>query len=318
MKKSLIFLLALVFLLAISIVYLSGDVKPEEMKVKNISIIIRGKTNEKWENLKQGAEQAGTDMNANISFISLSGENNISEQVRILNRELDGGVDAILISPVDYELMKPHIYKIKKKIPICLIESGLNDIGGYGYISCNNMKMGKDLAVEVNRHGNTRKNVMILDGKINCSSVQERKKAFIEEMKFSKNKLSEWNKVEYSWEVILEGLKTGEIDILVALDDSALENAAKALSEYRENEGKKIEVYGVGNSRDIINYLEKDFIVSTAVQDDFSIGYLGVQNVINAMDGKQMVNNNEITYAMIDKEHMYSMQNQRLLFPFIR
>lgn len=318
MKKSLIFLLALVFLLAISIVYLTGDVKPEEMKVKNISIIIRGKTNEKWENLKQGAEQAGTDMNANISFISLSGENNISEQVRILNRELDGGVDAILISPVDYELMKPHIYKIKKKIPICLIESGLNDIGGYGYISCNNMKMGKDLAVEVNRHGNTRKNVMILDGKINCSSVQERKKAFIEEMKFSKNKLSEWNKVEYSWEVILEGLKTGEIDILVALDDSALENAAKALSEYRENEGKKIEVYGVGNSRDIINYLEKDFIVSTAVQDDFSIGYLGVQNVINAMDGKQMVNNNEITYAMIDKEHMYSMQNQRLLFPFIR
>lgn len=318
MKKSLIFLLALVFLLAISIVYLTGDVKPEEMKVENISIIIRGKTNEKWENLKQGAEQAGTDMNANISFISLSGENNISEQVRILNRELDGGVDAILISPVDYELMKPHIYKIKKKIPICLIESGLNDIGGYGYISCNNMKMGKDLAVEVNRHGNTRKNVMILDGKINCSSVQERKKAFIEEMKFSKNKLSEWNKVEYSWEVILEGLKTGEIDILVALDDSALENAAKALSEYRENEGKKIEVYGVGNSRDIINYLEKDFIVSTAVQDDFSIGYLGVQNVINAMDGKQMVNNNEITYAMIDKEHMYSMQNQRLLFPFIR
>ena len=91
--------------------------------IYNISIITTGKNSEGLMIMKQGIDQAASEMNVNISFVTLSEDNNYTEQAELITREIKNGADAIIISPVDYEKMAEPIENAMKKIPVILIES---------------------------------------------------------------------------------------------------------------------------------------------------------------------------------------------------
>ncbi|WP_394927155.1 substrate-binding domain-containing protein [uncultured Robinsoniella sp.] len=308
-------------ILFFSLYILSRETNVKEIPVKNISVITRGKLSESWENFKQGAEQAGTDLNANIRMISLGNEESskLEEQIELLEREVNSDADAIVIAPVDHEKMAESLAKMKRNIPVILVESSVDSRQQYEIIACDNKKMGSALAEEVMRHGNLRKKILLIGGDISCSSVLDREEAFRNTMKISYNKILEWDEADYSSETILSYLKSNNVDVIVAFDTEILENAAKALKEYEDQYPPQLtELYGVGSSSKVIRYLENDNIVSIVVQDDYSMGYLGVRDAINAINGKVEKEKTEIAFKIVDHEHMYSEENQRLLFPFVR
>lgn len=308
-------------ILFFSLYILSRETNVKEIPVKNISVITRGKLSESWENFKQGAEQAGTDLNANIRMISLGNEeaNKLEEQIELLEREVNSDADAIVIAPVDHEKMAGSLEKMKRNIPVILVESSVDSRQPYEIIACDNKKMGTALAEEVMRHGNLRKKILLIGGDISCSSVLDREEAFRNTMKISYNTILEWEEADYSSDTILNYLRTNNVDVIVAFDTEILENAAKALKEYEDQYPPQLtELYGVGSSSKVIRYLENDNIVSIVVQDDYSMGYLGVRDAINAINGKEEKEKTEIAFKIVDHEHMYSEENQRLLFPFVR
>ncbi len=53
------------------------------------------------------------------------------------------------------------------------------------------------------------------------------------------------------------------------------------------------------------------------VSNEYSIGYLSVRNAVKELRGEEP-ENNEIRYSIIDASQMYTMENQRLLFPFVQ
>lgn len=308
-------------ILFFSLYILSRETNVKEIPVKNISVITRGKLSESWENFKQGAEQAGTDLNANIRMISLGNEESskLEEQIELLEREVNSDADAIVIAPVDHEKMAESLAKMKRNIPVILVESSVDSRKPYEIIACDNKKMGTALAEEVMRHGNLRKKILLIGGDISCSSVLDREEAFRNTMKISYNTILDWEGADYSSDTILNYLRTNNVDVIVAFDTEILENAAKALKEYEDQYPPQLtELYGVGSSSKVIRYLENDNIVSIVVQDDYSMGYLGVRDAINAINGKEEKEKTEIAFKIVDHEHMYSEENQRLLFPFVR
>lgn len=308
-------------ILFFSLYILSRETNVKELPVKNISVITRGKLSESWENFKQGAEQAGTDLNANIRMISLGNEeaNKLEEQIELLEREVNSDADAIVIAPVDHEKMAWSLEKMKRNIPVILVESSVDSRQPYEVIACDNKKMGTALAEEVMRHGNLRKQILMIGGDISSSSILDREEAFRNTMKISYNTILEWEGADYSSDTILNYLRTNNVDVIVAFDTEILENAAKALKEYEDQYPPQLtELYGVGSSSKVIRYLENDNIVSIVVQDDYSMGYLGVRDAINAINGKEEKDRTEISFKIVDHEHMYSEENQRLLFPFVR
>jgi len=308
-------------ILFFSLYILSRETNIKEIPVKNISVITRGKLSESWENFKQGAEQAGTDLNANIRMISLGNEeaNKLEEQIELLEREVNSDADAIVIAPVDHEKMTASLEKMKRNIPVIMVESSVDSRQPYEIIACDNKKMGTALAEEVMRHGNLRKQILLIGGDISCSSILDREEAFRNTMKISYNTILEWEGADYSSDTILNYLRTNNVDVIVAFDTEILENAAKALKEYEDQHPPQLtELYGVGSSSKVIRYLENDNIVSIVVQDDYSMGYLGVRDAINAINGKEEKEKTEISFKIVDHEHMYSEENQRLLFPFVR
>lgn len=102
MKKSKkIKLLVLIILLLISFILLFYELLfSEKNKSYQISVIASGKSDESFMILKEGAEQAALEMNANIRFLFLSKDNNEEEQIELIKRESENAVDALLISPI--------------------------------------------------------------------------------------------------------------------------------------------------------------------------------------------------------------------------
>ena len=95
-------LIVLLILLFISFILLFCDLFfRDRNKTYQISVIASGKSDESFMILKEGAEQAALEMNANIRFIFLSKDNDEKEQIELIKRESNNEVDALLICPIE-------------------------------------------------------------------------------------------------------------------------------------------------------------------------------------------------------------------------
>ena len=312
--------LLLLFLLLILCTWnIVTDIPSELEESYNISIIIRGKMDDSWSNLKKGAENAAEDLNVNLRFVAAIDGNTAEEQIELLKQEVEG-TDAIIISPVNRVLLQDQIVDLaKRKKPIILMESTISGNHSIPVIQSDNLEMGKTLAESVINHGVRNKNVLILSGNAMCSSVIERQKGFMEAMVETENKCSIVSAGSFEVDGIYRLLCERQPDVAVALDTKLLENLVKANKKYASQyPDTKVEIYGSGCSSTVLKDLENKDIVAITAEDDFSIGYLCVQEAVNAIKGKDTTSNNDIRYIITNSAQMYSDTNQRLLFPFVK
>ena len=312
-------LLVLSFLLLLSDTLLSEKSK----RIYNISIIVRGKNSESLMIMKQGIDQAASEMNADISFVTLSEENSAIEQKELIEREIKNKVDAIIISPVDYEKMTEPIENAMKKVPVILIESTVESEHVLSSISCDNYKLGVSLGEEMIKMGNTRANIAIVKNNLECSSVKERYDGFMSVIKNTENICTFWEitgekQVTYYNEA-KQLLTDNNVDAIVTFDPGILEMVAEAKKDVSSlnKEKTSVEIYGTGSTSKIISLLEDKVINATAMQNEFNVGYLGVKTAVRVINGEN-VENEAIYSTVINSQNMYSEENQRLLFPLIR
>jgi len=312
-------------LLILSFLLLLNDtvLNEKNKRIYNISIITRGKNSESLMIMKQGIDQAASEMNVNISFVTLSEENSVEEQGELIDREIKNKADAIIISPVDYEKMTEPIENAIKKIPVILIESKVKSEPALPSISCDNFKLGVSLGEEMIKTGNTSVNVAIVKNNLECSSVKERYDGLMSVMENTTNICTFWEisggKQTTYYNEAKKLLDDNDVDVVVTLDAGLLETVAQAkkdLSSVNKNK-ENIGVYGIGSTSKIISLLEDKVIDATAMQNEFNVGYLGVKNAVDKINGKN-IKNGTISSTVINTENMYSEENQRLLFPFIR
>lgn len=291
--------------------------KPEERY--NISVIIRGKMDDNWENLKRGAERAAEEWSVNLRFVSAIDEDDAQEQIELLKQEAEG-TDAILLSPVNHELLsEPTLKVVKEGVPVVLIESGITQNNNLPVIQSDNEGIGESLARTVVNYGNQKKNIMILNGSSLSTSIEGRNKGFLKYMKKTENKCSVKKKGLFSVQEIVSCLSEEEQEVVVALDTQVLNTLIKAARVYKkENPDSEMQIYGVGCNGEILKALENRELVSLVVEDDFSIGYLGVQEAVQAIRGNKPESNDNIRFIVTNSEYMYEEENQKLLFPFVK
>lgn len=321
-KQTVVILLLLVVL---SFLLLLSDTLANEKgkKIYNISIITTGKNSENLMIMRQGIDQAASEMNVNISFDTLSEENNYVEQSELITREIKNKVDAIIISPVDYEKMAEPIENAMKKIPVILIESTVKSNRMLPSISCDNYELGVSLAEEMIKNGKVDSNIAIVRNNLECSSVKERYEGFMSVMNDTRNNCIFWditgNKQAQYYTEARKMLDWSDVDAVVTFNSDMLEGVAQAKRDITTfNKGKSfVEIYGVGSTSRIISFLEEKVINATAIQNEFNIGYLAVKTAIYKLDNKNIDNSN-ISSTVINTKNMYSEENQKLLFPFVR
>lgn len=321
-KKKLIFLTLFFAVLASSLVLIKEGRK-KDVIVYDVSVIIRGKNNEEWNIIKAGMEQASSEMNVNLKFISLLEENNVEEQAEYLQKAMDLETDALIISPADYSELSDIIENINKKTPIVLFESKIDTKQSIPYISSDNYELGQKLAEEVIRNGNTRKNIIIAKSNLKFSSLVDRYNGFIDEINKSKNtyEVIELSKDDSKlYNEIRNIMEEDKETVLVAFEPSVLESIGKAKKYVINNTSTKYytEVYGIGRTSAIISLIEEKIIDATVIQNDFNIGYLSIDTAVHKIKNKKIDNKINIESTLINSENMYSKENEKILFPIVR
>lgn len=296
---------------------------PDESKKKVYKIsYISSSTKEK--NLKfisEGISRAAKDMNAEVTMHKLLPGKEVENQISLLKKEVDKNVDAILISPIDYEKLAKPIEEANEKVPIILINSKIDSNKKLPYISCNNYKLGVNLAEEVFQRGNTRKRILIVKENINSSNLNEMEDGFKNELKNSENSLLELklkeNRDNY-YNQILSFIKENNVDIIVSFNENIIEVLAKLKKDllWQKDKGS-FELYGASKANEIISYIEEEIIDGLAIENEFNIGYLGTEMAIKKITNEK-IEEKEIRYTIINKRNMYLEENQKLIFPFIK
>lgn len=289
----------------------------------NISVILRNRSSEGIGIIKNGMEQVASENNVNLNYITLINDDYINEQKEAITKEIEKGVDGLVIAPTDYEELTSIIEEVNKKVPVILFDSNINTTENISFISCDNYSLGISLAEEVIRNGNTRINVKILKSKLNSSGVNEMIEGFINEIdKTNKNYevLEISNNEEEMNNKIQELISKNNDQVIVTFEPSILEivgQVKKSLNNKNKNIKLRIEIYGIGSSNVVISLIEEGIINGIAMQNEFNLGYITLKTLIGEIENKK-VNYGIIDSAIINLDNMYSKENQRILFPITR
>ncbi len=318
--------LAFVFILlafVVSFVILNRDriFEKKNSDPYEISVICRSKSTENSTTIKQGIDQAARDLNAEVSFITLSNDNNVQEQIYLLQREIKNGADAVVIAPVNSEDLKQPIVKAQKSVPVITMQSTVDSMKNLPYISCDNLQLGSALAKTMIKNGVTEHRIIILRNSMDCSNINQRYLGVVRELNLTKNEIEYWDIPDDPQEAYdtAKGLfQNSRADTLVALDGATLEAAARAEKDLLKTGSAQVQIYGIGRTNTVVSLLDNQIINSIGVENEYNLGYLSIKTAINNINKKYETNNTNINFAIVDHENMYNSDNQRLLFPFVR
>ena len=293
----------------------------DNKKVYRVSCITSSSRDENLSFFIEGISRASKDMNVEVMINKLVENEELESQIMLLKKELKNNIDAILISPIDYEKLSKPIEYANDSIPVILINSKIKSNKNIPYLSSNNYNIGVDLAEEVVRRGNTRNNILVINNNFNSSNLKEMQEGFINELKTSKNSFVELrlkdNEVSY-YNQILSSIDENNFEVLVSFNENIIKILADIKKDMSYRNSKfDFQLYGVSSANEMVSYIEEGVIDALAVQNEFNIGYLGVQMAMKKISNEK-IDNIEIMHSIINKENMYLEKNQKLIFPFIK
>ena len=322
MKKSKrINLIILIILLFISFILLFCDLFfRDRNKTYQISVIVSGKSDESFMILKEGAEQAAAEMNANIRFIFLSKDNDEKEQIELIKRESKNEVDALLVCPIESEGVINVIEEVKSKVPVVLMQSLMKTKSTINKVICNEYQLGNSLMEEALKNINKNDNIMIIDSNCNSTLKDERYKGILNILGNNKNHYLVSSIENFKdYKEFYNFINSNDIKIILCLDRNITEKVADFKKEIiSKNKIDNILLFGVGNTNKIISLLEEEIINATAVQNEFNIGYISVKNSIAINNREKVKEIQKIKSTVISSKEMYLPKNERILFQFIR
>ncbi|WDQ18656.1 ABC transporter substrate-binding protein [Rhodopirellula sp. P2] len=161
----------------------TGDQADSADKPLHFAVIPKGTTHIFWQSVKLGAEQAGDEIGAKITFRGPSKENDRDEQINVVQGFLNARVDGILLAPLDADaLVRPVKEASRAGVPVVIFDSGLNtDPGDYvSYVATDNFEGGK-LAAQamVNALGTDGGDVILLRYQQGSESTHQREEGFL-------------------------------------------------------------------------------------------------------------------------------------------
>jgi ribose transport system substrate-binding protein len=330
MKKSVKLIGACTLILCFFAFSLNSCSKEAEKNIdskKNIAFITRMNYGYHWANVKLGADAAAREFDVNIDYAAPNDEEDIECQIKLVNEALDRDngkkIDALILAASDYKALVEVTEKAYDRgIPVIIIDSEVDTDKIHSYIATDNFEAGQKAGKALVNIAGTDCKVAVISFVKGTRNAEQREEGLM-------SIINKYPNIEViSKEYCLSDVKlaynltkniisnNSEVDAIVALNEVASEEAAQAINEM--NLGGKVKIITFDSTLQEINFLEKDIIQATVIQNPFSMGYLGVKYAVEAMEGKQIEKRIYTDSKVIDKDNMYFPDNQKLLFPFTK
>lgn len=289
------------------------DNQPEEKK--QVSVIVSDSTNDRWNAMKEGMEQAALDNGIELNIVSTD-VFNISQDVKnVIQREIQFGAGGIIFEPIDDGDMNEYLDSIRDRVEIILIKSDIAPGDVYSSVLPDEQEIIDGLTSTLEERYGAQLNhmkIVLIHTRNNQYSINRRRELFLKWFNTKGLvKITEADTAEALFEQSAE-----YPNILIALDNTATEGAIDALI----SAGKEdiIDIYGVGYSEKVVYYLDRQVVDAAIITDDFNMGYISVEQIAELLNFGRKTMHNKIGTMIISEENLYEPDYQRVLFPLVQ
>jgi ribose transport system substrate-binding protein len=295
--------------------YMSETNKKDKMT--KISVIVYGNNSDRWATLRQGLDQGALDFGVEVNFVMMSNQGDDEEQAKLLSREIENGAEGIILAATDSLKMKEPVREASLFLPVVTVETNIYDMEGLSYISADNYSMGLNIGRSVYLSSEENKRVAVIMDNQHRNSVYERYQGFMDSLQFTDCEIIRWELHDEEIDIVTliqNQMEEHPVDVIVALEDEKLEEVSEAI-DFLEAD---VDLYGIGSTNKIVHYLDYGIIKSIVFQNEFNMGYLSMQEVIQDIKRQGEKLNVEIEFRTVNRETMYLPNNQRLVFPIVQ
>lgn len=272
-------------------------------KQTEISVILYDAGNDGWESLLQGMKQAEDDFSVNINYVVMRTDDGGEEQLELIRREIENGVQGLIVAVCDYEAMYEELENISNSVPMVAVESGVGD-SMIPLFSADNYRMGRKLGEQILEDFQEKESltVALMTENVLRDSVMLREEGL-------RDALGEKAKI-ISLQAAMNGVKA---DAAVGLHKESL----LSLTERNEEALDKVKKYGIGNTASIVTALDKGCLEKLVFQNEFNMGYLAVEALLENISGSGSARTRNIDDYCISRDEVFETQYERLLFPIV-
>jgi ribose transport system substrate-binding protein len=291
-------------------------------EVKKVALIVKSREDYYWDSVKMGADIAAKEFGVEINYMAPTDENDIDAQIKMVNEAINKEVEAIVLAPSDSKALVDIVNKARNhKIPVIIIDSNLETESINSLIATDNFDAGKKAGEELIKIVGMKANIAIMGYVKGNYTGDQRESGFLDTISKYPNIKMEAKKYCSEDSSLAATLTKSvlkeypDLNAIVALNSVSTIGVADAI--YEMNLKDSIKIIGFDSTPKEIQYIEKNIINATIIQNPFNMGYLSVKNASSLIKLESIEEYIDTGSKVIDKENMFLPENEKLIFPFV-
>lgn len=289
---------------------------------KSVALVAKSAESAFWKTVRAGANAASTEYNLDLTFEAPLSEEDYAAQNSMIERVVSGGVDAIVFSAVDFEANAEAVDQAAAEgVKIVAIDSEVNSSAVECYIGTDNYEAGCLAGEAALACEEPVMNIGIVNFDKNSENGQTREAGFRDTVaEDDRAVIVDAINVNSTTEEAKEGTlamldRNPQINVIATFNEWTSLGVGYAIQERGLED--KIHVVAFDSNVVSVGMLETGEVDALIVQNPYAMGYLGVENAYNLING-QSIEEKEIgtSLLIVTKENMYDDESQRLLFSF--
>tara|TARA_B100000475_G_scaffold2797_2_gene2435 strand:+ start:437 stop:1447 length:1011 start_codon:yes stop_codon:yes gene_type:complete len=304
----------------------SGELVGDGLK---IVVIPKGTTHEFWKSIHAGAIKAkqeleGEGQSVKIIWKGPLKEDDRDEQIKVVENFITSGVDGMVLAPLDNKaLVRPVETASNAKIPVVIIDSGLESDKYASFVSTDNYVGGKMGGDYLGKLLNGKGNVLMLRYAVGSASTTNREQGFLDAIKekypdikvlSSDQYAGATRELAYTASQNLLSRYNTEVNGIFCPNESVTVSMTKALRDLGKAKGN-VKIVGFDTSVQSLRDLEAGDVQGLVVQNPLKMGYLGVKTLVSHLAGDVVEKRIDTGVAMVTKANMSESEMLELLNP---
>lgn len=281
---------------------LAAAVSTASAQTLNIAVVPKGTTHEFWKAIHAGAIKAERELTAagtpvRVIWKGPLKEDDREQQVQVVENFVGQRVSGIVLAPLDSRsLVAPVETAVRGKIPVVIIDSGLQSKAYSSFVSTDNREGGRIAARELGKLVGGKGNVILLRYAVGSASTEEREEGFLEIMQRDFPEIRLVSADQHAGATrdtarrAAENLLNRHGRTLNGVFTPNESSAAGMLLALRDAglAGGKVKFVGFDSGETLNAGLQAGDIQGLVVQNPFNMGYLGVKTMVAILKGESV------------------------------
>lgn len=294
-----------------------------------IAVVPKGTTHEFWKAINAGAVKAAQELKAEGITVQVIWkgplrEDDREQQVQVVENFVAQRVSGIVLAPLDRKaLVGPVEAAVRGKVPVIVIDSGVESKASASFIATDNFEGGRIAARELGKMLGGKGNVILLRYAVGSASTEQREEGFLEVMRKDFPGITLISTDQHAGATrdtakrVSENLLNrfrGKVNGVFCCNESAGAGMLLALRD-AGLAGGNVKFVAFDSGETLNAGLKAGDIQGLVVQNPMRMGYLGVKSMVALLQGKKLEPRIDTGVGFVTKANFDSPEMAEIVNP---